>query len=46
MSLRDDRNWAAKIYREHVEAIDADQNVTYFLLNDYAEICRYMHTIG
>ena len=46
MSLRDDRNWATKIYRERADAIDADQNVTYFFLKDYQEICRYMRTIG
>ena len=32
MSLDDDRNWAAKIYRERAETIDADRNVTYFFL--------------
>ena len=46
MSLDDDRNWAAKIYQECAETIDADQNVTCFFLNDYQEICRYMCTIG
>jgi hypothetical protein len=46
MSLRDDRDWAATIYQERAEAIDADQNVTYFFLKDYQEICRYMRTIG
>jgi len=46
MSLRDDRNWAAKIYQERADAIDADQNVTYFFLKDYQEICRYMRAIG
>ncbi|HEY5707060.1 MAG TPA: hypothetical protein VIS96_15975 [Terrimicrobiaceae bacterium] len=46
MSLDDDRNWAAKIYEERAEAIDPDQAVTYFLLKDYREICRYMRTIG
>jgi hypothetical protein len=46
MSLRDDRDWATKIYLERADAIDADQNVTCFLLNDYQEICRYMRTIG
>lgn len=45
MSLEDDRNWAAKIYEERAEAVDADQNVTYFFLKDYQEICRYMRTI-
>ena len=46
MSLRDDRNWATKIYQERADAIDADQNVTYFFLKDYQEICRYMRAIG
>jgi hypothetical protein len=46
MSLREDRNWAAKIYQERAIAIDTDQNVTYFFLKDYLEICRYMRTIG
>jgi hypothetical protein len=46
MSLREDRNWAAKIYRERADAIDAEQNVTYFFLTDYQEICRYMQVIG
>jgi hypothetical protein len=46
MSLSEDRNWAAKIYQERADAIDADQNVTYFFLKDYREICRYMRTIG
>jgi hypothetical protein len=46
MSLREDRNWATKIYQERAVAIDADQNVTYFFLKDYQEICRYMRTIG
>jgi hypothetical protein len=46
MSLAEDRNWAAKIYQERADAIDADQNVTYFFLKDYQEICRYMRTIG
>jgi hypothetical protein len=46
MSLRKDRNWATKIYQERAVAIDADQNVTYFFLKDYEEICRYMRTIG
>jgi hypothetical protein len=26
MSLRDDLNWATKIYQERADAIDADQN--------------------
>jgi hypothetical protein len=46
MSLNEDRNWAAKIYQERASVIDADQNVTYFFLKDYQEICRYMRTIG
>jgi hypothetical protein len=46
MSLADDRNWATKIYQERADAVDADQNVTYFFLKDYPEICRYMRTIG
>jgi hypothetical protein len=46
MSLNEDRNWAAKIYQERASGIDADQNVTYFFLKDYQEICRYMRTIG
>ena len=46
MSLRDDRNWATKIYQERADTIDADQNVTYFFLKDYQEICRYMRAIG
>jgi hypothetical protein len=46
MSLEDDRNWAAKIYEERAEVIDADRNVTYFFLKNYQEICRYMRTIG
>ena len=46
MSLHEDRNWAAKIYQERAIAIDVDQNVTYFFLKDYQEICRYMRTIG
>jgi hypothetical protein len=46
MSLRDDRNWAMKIYEERADVLDADRNITYFLLKDYQEICRYMRTIG
>ena len=46
MSLREDRNWATKIYQERAEAIDANENVTYFFLKDYPEIDRYMRTIG
>jgi hypothetical protein len=39
MSLSDDRNWAAKIYKERADTIGEDQNVTYFFLRDYQEIC-------
>jgi hypothetical protein len=46
MSLLHDRNWATKIYQERADAVDADQNVTYFFLKDYQEICRYMRAIG
>ena len=46
MSLCEDRDWAIKIYRERADAVDQDQNVTYFFLKDYQEICRYMRTIG
>jgi hypothetical protein len=46
MSLKDDRNWAAKIYQERADAVDVDQNVTYFFLESYHEICRYMRIIG
>jgi hypothetical protein len=46
MSLSEDRNWAAKIYQERADAVGADQNVTYFFLKDYQEICQYMRTIG
>jgi len=46
MSLPEDRNWAAKIYQERAVALDADQNVTYFFLKDYQEICRDMRTNG
>ena len=46
MNLRDDRDWATKIYQKRADAIDADQNVTYFFLRDYQEICRYMRAIG
>jgi hypothetical protein len=38
MSLDDDRDWAATIYQERAETIDADRNVTYFFLKDYQEI--------
>jgi hypothetical protein len=46
MSLSEDRDWAIKIYHERADAVDQDQNVTYFFLKDYQEICRYMRTIG
>jgi hypothetical protein len=46
MSLEDDRNWAAKIYQERADAVDVNQNVTYFFLESYLEICRYMRIIG
>jgi hypothetical protein len=46
MSLSEDRDWAIKIYYERADAVDQDQNVTYFFLEDYQEICRYMRTIG
>ena len=46
MSLDDDPDWAAKIYQERADVIDADQDVTFFILKDYQEICRYMRTIG
>ena len=46
MSLRDDQAWGIKIYEERARAVDYDQNVTYFFLKDYQEICRYMRTIG
>lgn len=46
MSLDHDRDWAATIYQERAETIDADRNVTYFFLKDYQEICRYMRTVG
>jgi hypothetical protein len=46
MSLDEDRNWAAKIYRERADAIDAERDATYFFLTDYQEICRYMRVIG
>jgi hypothetical protein len=38
MSLRDDLNWATKIYLERLEDLEADQNFTYFFLRDYQEI--------
>ena len=46
MCLLEDRNWVAKIYQERAIAFDVDQNVTYFFLKDYQEVCRYMRTIG
>ena len=46
MSASDDRDWVIKIYHERADAVDQDQNVTYFFLKDYQEICRYMRTIG
>ena len=46
VSLNDDRDWASRIYLERAEAIDEDQNVTYFFLKDYQEVCRYLRTIG
>jgi hypothetical protein len=46
MSLSEDRDWAVNMYRERAEAIDPDQDVTCFFLEDYAEICRYMRVIG
>jgi hypothetical protein len=46
MDLREDRDWAAKIYCERAELVDADEEVTCFFLESYAEICRYMRAIG
>ena len=46
MSLHDDREWAARIYQQRAELVDADEEVTCFFLDDYAEICRYMRVIG
>ena len=46
MSFRDDQAWGIKIYEERARAVDDDQNVAYFFLKDYQEICRYMRTIG
>jgi hypothetical protein len=46
VSLNDDRDWASRIYRERAQAINEDQNVTYFFLKNYQEICRYLRTIG
>jgi hypothetical protein len=46
MDLREDRDWAAKIYGERAELVDADEDVTCFFLESYAEICRYMRAVG
>jgi hypothetical protein len=46
MSHGEDLNWATNIYQERADTVDEDQNVTYFFLNDYQEICRYMRAIG
>jgi hypothetical protein len=46
MSLRDDRDWATKLYQERAETVGENENVTHFFLKDYQEICRYMRTIG
>jgi hypothetical protein len=46
MTLRDDKDWGAKIYEERACAVDDDQHVTCFFLKDYQEICRYMRAIG
>jgi hypothetical protein len=46
MSLSEDRVWAIKIYHDRADAVDQDQNVTYFFLKDYQEVCRYLRTIG
>ena len=46
IDLREDRDWAARIYQERAGLIDADEEFTYFFLKDYPEICRYMGTIG
>ena len=46
MSLRDDKDWAINIYEERARAVENDQDVIYFFLTDYEEICRYMRTIG
>ena len=46
MDLCEDRDWAAKIYVERAELVDADDDVTCFFLENYSEICRYMRAIG
>ena len=46
MDLREDQDWAAKIYSERAELVDADEDVTCFFLENYSEICRYMRAIG
>ena len=46
MSLREDRDWAASIYRDRAELVDADEDVTCFFLESYSEICRYLRVIG
>jgi hypothetical protein len=46
MSLYDDKAWAMKMSDERARAVDEDQHITYFFLNDYPEICRYMRAIG
>ena len=46
MDLHEERDWAAKIYGERAELVDADEDVTCFFLESYSEICRYMRAIG
>jgi hypothetical protein len=46
MDLHEDQDWAAKIYGERAELVDADEDVTCFFLESYSEICRYMRAIG
>jgi hypothetical protein len=46
MSHSEDLDWATDIYQERADAVDEEQNVTYFFLKDYQEICRYMRAIG
>ena len=46
MSLREDQDWAASIYRERAELVDADEDVACFFLESYSENCRYMRVIG
>ena len=46
MSLREDRDWAASIYRDRAELVDADEDVACFFLESYSEICRYLRVIG